>query len=197
MAIDPSPTKYFTMEQFAVYTFWQLVASMGGIGVLMIGFSTWIANLLAKNILLKHTEKSNIVLERVKTELQKEVDGKLEELRVRSQNQVDFVLRKREVYERLAKSLRIFLLGGNNTDEDKKDFLAAYDLAYLWASDPLVVALGELLDILLIHSQFPDTKNQVKMKRLYEKALLEMRKDSGFPETSLPADSYKFIAIIN
>lgn len=99
--------------------------------------------------------------------------------------------------------MRVLLKADSDPEQQKKDkvaFLTAYDKGYIWASEPVIVAIRVLIQILeakaaiegqlkgssgaraslvITESQRLDTE----ARRLYQSCMLEMRKDSGCPES--------------
>lgn len=98
--------------------------------------------------------------------------------------QQELLIRRRNVYAKLAQSLRIFLASSiQPTEPDKRAFLAAYDEAALWASEEVVAAVAFLLDINVQHSKDPTSVSQEQYKAAFIHCMTAMRKDSGFPNT--------------
>ena len=98
--------------------------------------------------------------------------------------QQELLVRRRNVYAKLAQSLRIFLSSNiQTTEQDKRAFLAAYDEAALWASEEVVAAVAVLLDLNVQHSQNPASVSQAAYRAAFVHCITAMRKDSGFPQT--------------
>jgi hypothetical protein len=111
-----------------------------------------------------------------------------------SHSKLDILTRKRVVYQNMAISMRIFVQDNlTNSEENKRNFLNTYDLCYLWGSDEVLKIIGEFLDLNMNMDSTPDIDKQSRMKELYSKCLIEMRKDSGHDNTKLTKDSYKFV----
>lgn len=107
----------------------------------------------------------------------------------------DILTRKRKIYQQMAVSMRIFLKDNSTTsDKNKKDFLNTYDLCYLWGSDEVIKIIGNFLDLNIEQVSNPDIDNQQRMKELYSKCLIEMRRDSGHQNTELNINSYKIVS---
>ena len=101
--------------------------------------------------------------------------------------------RRRRVYEEMCNSLRVFIDGHDGTEEGKKKFYAAYAAAWLWASDEV---LGELNRFIALQRQFAADRGSVpqqQLKAAYASTVLAMRKDAGFPGTSVQGASYQFV----
>jgi hypothetical protein len=130
--------------------------------------------------------------------------AEIEEL---SSQRLDALTRRRDVYARLATKMRIFLradVPAEQLEKDKWAFLAAYDEGYIWASEGVAAAIHSLVETLerkraadanakvmppnasgypkvQASSQALDTEAQERYKR----CLLEMRRDCGFPDSSV------------
>lgn len=111
------------------------------------------------------------------------------EARAREQ---ELLIRRRNVYTKLATSMRVFLGSGSDPQgpELRRQFLAAYDEAVLWAPDPVLGCIARFLDM----NQEPLIRtgmiNQEALRAAFEECILMMRRDSGFPHTSL---RYRFV----
>lgn len=100
--------------------------------------------------------------------------------------------KKREVYENIATAMSIFLQGRIVSDEDRDKFLSETRKIWLWASDLVVRAMNSFVDIMKEDSTSRPL-DQERAKTAYAKFVLEMRKDIGFPKTTLAEDGYKFV----
>ena len=116
----------------------------------------------------------------------------LERLRADLREESEILGRRRNLYERLVKALDIFVAGRPATQEQKNGFLADYSTLWLWAPDSVVRAVTELLDLNAILAEEPNRVDQRTLKQAYTKCILEMRKSSGFPETTLNHEEYRF-----
>jgi hypothetical protein len=128
------------------------------------------------------------------------------ELQELSTQRLDALNRKRDVYARLATKLRIFLKANTPAAQVQNvqvAFLEAYDEGYLWASEPVVAAVRDFIDaiekktaadksLLLmppnapIYGELSATVQalDVPARDLYQRCLLEKRRDSGFPSSA-------------
>ena len=70
------------------------------------------------------------------------------------------------------------------TEQQIRDFERSYDLSFIWASDEVVGAVGNLLDAIAIHTAAPGSMPQPKMKELYIECMAAMRRDGGFDSTT-------------
>ena len=123
--------------------------------------------------------RANQELERVKNELQGEMD---------------VLVRRRDVYAKLAHEMRVFLRVDNQLDQVKQaqqlqNFLKAYDEVCLWGAESVVNQLGELLDLSLVEAEAQAaatnlTQHNAQKLQAYQACIEEMRRDSGFPDTA-------------
>jgi hypothetical protein len=82
--------------------------------------------------------------------------------------------------------MRVFLSGGKQaTDDQKRDFLIAFDQACLWASEDVALALVEFLQLSVRNTSEPGSVSNEQFKDGYRACLVAMRRDCGFPETKL------------
>jgi hypothetical protein len=88
-------------------------------------------------------------IEREKAEMARFHETHRSELQELSTQRQDTLNRKRDVYAELATKMRI-LLRANMTpqqqEQDKWAFLGAYDKGYVWASEPVITAIGNLIE---------------------------------------------------
>lgn len=95
----------------------------------------------------------------------------------------DALVRRRDVYCDIACTMRVFLTGSHpSTPDDKRAFLRAYDIAYLWASRDVVSSLNAFLEQVVIPDGGELSSTQEERKRAYAAALSAMRMDSGHEE---------------
>lgn len=96
----------------------------------------------------------------------------------------ELLVRRRNVYAKLALGLRVFLSSSiRHTEDDKRAFLAAYDEAALWASEDVVAALAVFIDLSVQHTGNPASVSQDAYKAAFAHCVTAMRKDSGFPDS--------------
>jgi len=108
-------------------------------------------------------------------------------------NNEDKVLEKRrQIYEKIAYSLTIFISGHGVTKEQETLFYDAYAAAWLWASESVLVKLNIFINTQINHTENKEVITQEKMKLQYGEIILEMRRDVGFKETELEANNYIF-----
>jgi predicted nuclease with TOPRIM domain len=190
-----------------------ILASIGGAGAILLGLSNWLGKIWSSRVIEREKAELTKSIERVKAELQESNERVKAELQSISSQRQDALNRKRDVYSDLATNLRVLLKGGNlSQEEDKRAFLRAYDKGYIWASEPLVLALRDLMETLvakaaidtqitsIVGSQLTANPNaqtvgvpeallaetqklDSEAQKRYQNCMLEMRKDCGFPDT--------------
>jgi hypothetical protein len=108
----------------------------------------------------------------------------LEREKAISAREQELLIRRRNVYSKLALSMRV-LLGTHKSGSvpDSGKFLEAYDEAALWASDSVMIEVGLLLDNVKNNVAVPGSVSQASLQTAYMNCMREMRKDSGFPKT--------------
>lgn len=137
-----------------------ILLAFGGGAVILVMLSRWLGGIWAKRILA--TEDAN------------------------RQRDFEALVRRRDIYSRLAVNLRVFLDGTTNPREQlelRQEFLKAYDEAAVWAPDNVMNALGLLLDLTVKNAQGQLTSAEPDRKKAYIECITQMRKDSGFPDT--------------
>ena len=123
------------------------------------------------------------------------------ELQKNREKELDLIYRRREVYGRLIKSMRVFLQKGDptekSTEEEKNEFLAAYDEMYIWAPDEVLKSVNDIVKLKRIWAakkveaqeankelgKSDIAALQIKYKELHKICLQKIRKDCGFAET--------------
>ncbi len=127
--------------------------------------------------LVESVKKSNsIEIEQIKSEILNE-DKLLE--------------KRREVYEEIALSLKIFISGHAATDEHKNEFHSACSKAWLWAPDSVLGALNIFLDAQVLLAEKTGEIDEITAKQLYANVVLAMRKDVGFSTTK--EEKFRFV----
>jgi hypothetical protein len=98
--------------------------------------------------------------------------------------------KRRENYEKIVDSLRVFIRGHENNIEVQIDFYKTYSSAWLWAPNRVLSALNGFVDLQVKIVSHPGSVTQEQVKESYEKVVLEMRKDLGFSSTE--QEKYRF-----
>ena len=101
--------------------------------------------------------------------------------------------RRRRIYEEMCAALRVFIAGHGGTPEAKERFHAAHAAAWLWASDNVLTALNNFIEVQVLHTANPGSIGQPQMKSAYAAVVLAMRKDAGFAGTAATASDYQFV----
>ena len=116
----------------------------------------------------------------------------IEQLKSNLSNEDKILEKRREVYEDIVESLRLFISGHSANDKQKNHFYSAYSKAWLWAPDAVLNALNHFLDAQVSIANNFGSIDQTTAKALYEKVIIEMRKDVGFENTT--ENKYRFVA---
>ena len=152
-----------------------LLASVGTAGGIILALSGWLGKVWA-----------NRIADRERATFAKDLEQYRHQLSELAAHQQDALVRRRDVYAALSTSMRVLLGSGQAaTDEQKREFLRAYDQSCLWASEGVADAIGELLDGMKTNVAAPGTVSQARLQDLYASCILAMRRDSGFPATGL------------
>lgn len=122
-----------------------------------------------------------------------EITNCVERVRAAISRETALLEKRREVYERIANSLRIFIAGHVATDIQKEEFHAAYSACWLWAPDELLVVLNDFIQMQQDIAANPSTHSQNELKNSFSEVMLIMRKDVGFATTEINQGSYKFV----
>ena len=109
----------------------------------------------------------------------------LENERAQLAREHELLVRRRNVYTKLALTMRIFLTSDSPASKEQKDaFLAAYDEAALWAAEDVAIELGKFLDMQIEHAKKPGSVSQQLLQEGFVRCVSIMRKDCGFPNTT-------------
>jgi len=124
-------------------------------GLLLI--SIWVIFLLLRAYLPSYFKKKgeNLATKEDIAEITKQIEQVKMEFTTKSQ----VLFKKRETYEKIVQSLRIFIQGNEATGSDKKQMLDAYSTAWLWASDLALKKLNYHIDL-----QLKNTSNSWPVK---------------------------------
>lgn len=165
-----------------------IILSFGGSSVILYGLTKWLGGIWASKIIGK-----------VQQEYQKELEilrqkGSVELERLKSSHdfEMDYLVRKRENYEKMTIAMRVHLK--QSGESNLKDFLESHDIMHLWASDRVMSALNDFMDILISQTSKPSPSNQPILKKRYAQVIIEMRKDTGFSKTTLTSEHFRFVS---
>ncbi len=122
-----------------------------------------------------------------------EITDRVEEIRAEFSKKSVLFEKRREVYERISDSLRIFISGHSATPEQQNSFHAAYSACWLWAPDDVLINLNRFIRMQQEVASKPDAYTQDELKDVYGEIILGMRKDVGFPDTALEVRGYIFV----
>ncbi len=146
-----------------------------------------------KNLATKEDiEEITSKVERVKAQYSTD----MERLKADIQKELSFITKKREMYHEIVKSLGIFISDRGATEESKAKFLSDYSSMWLWAPDSVVIALNKFVDIQIAHLRHPGSIDQQDMRHAFATFVIEMRKDTGFSNTNIDPNDYKFVSFI-
>ena len=135
-----------------------ILFSLGGGAVIVFALSQWLGGVWAGRIL--ENERATLTREH------------------------ELLVRRRNVYTKLALSMRVFLNSGVSATPDQQNaFLAAYDEAALWASEEVIAALATFLDIQVQNQKKPGSVTQETQRAEFVHCITAMRRDCGFPQS--------------
>ena len=151
-----------------------VITSLGGSVAIILACSSWLGKVWATRIADAEKAKFAEDLERYRNELHQ-----------LAEERQDALTRKRDVYGRLAASMRVFLRTGTaSTAEDKRAFETAFDHAALWASEEVAKTIGSFLELSTRHTADRASVSNDEFKDAYRSCMNAMRRDCGFPDTT-------------
>lgn len=146
-----------------------ILVSVGVSGAIIVSISKWLSGLIAKR-------------------LEQSYQARLDKA---AADEFDLLIRRREVYSRLIKSMRVFLSSKvAATVEEENEFLRSYDECCLWAPDEVLAAIGEFLDLNIQKSKSQKSVDQNDYRKTYTNCIEKIRQDSGFKDTNIV---YRFV----
>jgi len=114
-------------------------------------------------------------------------------LDLRYNKKIEEMNKKRKIYEDLIDSLNVFISNRSESEELKKKLLETYARLWLWASDDVIIEVGEFLQ-----NQIDKDKNnnltELELKKSFVNAVIAMRKDIGYHDTLVSESNYKFVS---
>ena len=126
-----------------------------------------------------------------------DITKRVEKVRKEISQESTLLEKRRDVYERISNSLRIFISGHSSSKSEKENFHTAYSACWLWAPDPIIEKLNIFLEMQISIATTPNSYSQKEIKEVYSKLILEMRKDVGFPSTKILETDYSFVQFGN
>ena len=126
-----------------------------------------------------------------------QITDKIESVKSIYNNENKVLEKRRQIYEEIVSSLRIFISGHGVTKEQKEKFYEAYASAWLWAPDSVLIKLNTFVDQQIKYTEKTEVTSQDMMKEQYGDIILEMRKDVGFEETQTTSTNYVFATFGN
>ena len=122
-----------------------------------------------------------------------DITAQAEKVRAEISKESALLEKRREVYERITNSLRVFISGHASTEDVKEKFHAAYSACWLWAPDAIIENLTKFIKMQQAVVTDPKSYSQGEIKRVCGEIILGMRKDVGFPSTKMDAARYSFV----
>lgn len=137
-------------------------------------------------------------LENYKKELEYQLEELKKNISLEISDEVAKNEHKRMVYTNLIASMAVFI-GGRISPEQHdvyvQNFYNNYDVAWLWASDEVLMKLSTYMQFKIDQANPESSKDkfsEVKEKELFLECVFSMRKDV-FKNTTLEKEAYKFI----
>ncbi len=122
-----------------------------------------------------------------------DITSRVERVRTAISQEAALLEKRREVYERITNALRIFIAGHVADNTAKEEFHSAYSACWLWAPDNLLNLLNQFIAIQHEIAVDQSSHGQDEMKKLFGDIMLAMRKDTGFADTDVKKDQYRFV----
>jgi hypothetical protein len=164
-----------------------VVLSLGGGGVIVIALSSWLGKVWASRI-----------AEAERARFSRDIEGYKNDLRQLSEERRDALTRKRDIYARLAVSMRVFLAAKKpSSDDEKREFLMAFDQAALWASEEVAQTLSIFVECSIRNTRQPGSVSNDELKNAYRACLNAMRLRISRYEIRLPSGYFPMSAFWN
>lgn len=123
-----------------------------------------------------------------------DITNMVESVRAEFAKESHLLEKRREVYERISDSLRIFIDGHNNCSQQQNAFHSAYSACWLWAPDDVLINLNKFIKMQQDNAENNHAAHdQERLKQVYCEIILSMRKDVGFSETTIGTERYAFV----
>lgn len=122
-----------------------------------------------------------------------DITKKVETVRAEVAKETILLEKRRDLYEKLADTMRIFISGHSATEAQKEAFHTAYVKCWLWAPDSLIQTLNDFLEMQKDVAADQSRHRQEELKNLFCAVITEMRKDAGFSETAQSQQTFAFV----
>ncbi|MBP9101185.1 MAG: hypothetical protein KBF68_07400 [Nitrosomonas sp.] len=123
-----------------------------------------------------------------------EITKRVESVRADFSKESQLLEKRREVYERISDSLRIFIDGHHNCSQQQNAFHSAYSACWLWAPDEVLIKLNKFIEMQKNNAaNGNEMHSQEELKQIYCEIILSMRRDVGFSETTIDKETYAFV----
>lgn len=122
-----------------------------------------------------------------------DITAKVEKVRAAITQESSLLEKRREVYERITDTLRIFISGHEASATQKEEFHAAYASCWLWAPDALIQKLNDFLKLQIDMARDTTSHSQEELKEAFGVVIIEMRKDVGFASTKQSVNGFLFM----
>lgn len=159
-------------------------------GLILRGYLPSYFNEKGKNLATK--EDIELITDKVE-KVRSQYISDIERLKSSLEDEARRVEKRRDVYEKITDSLRIFITGHSSNQNQKDGFLNSYSTAWLWAPDEVLKALNDFLSLQLRYAQNQALVKQEEMKTAYVRCVMAMRKDVGFSDTTVGTEDYQFV----
>jgi hypothetical protein len=85
------------------------IVSLGGGGAIVFGVSSWLGKIWANRFMQAEQQKHAVELEQLRSQLRRQQELELERLRASHSAEIDVLIRRREVYQKMVSSMHIHL----------------------------------------------------------------------------------------
>jgi hypothetical protein len=124
-----------------------IISSSGFSGAITLGMSHWLGKIWA--------------------------DRLIDRERAKLKSDEEALVRKRDVYAKLAINMRVFLNSHELTKSDRREkFLEAYDEAYIWASQDVIEAMDKFIELIQENTAMPDSVPEQERRVLMLRACM-------------------------
>ncbi|AEG02384.1 hypothetical protein [Methylomonas methanica] len=181
------------MEEIERIMDWLILVSIWLLSVVIYFSGRTYFNEKGKNLATREDiRKITEIVESIRLQNNQEI----ELLKAQLNNTSEALVRRRDVYENLGGSIRIFIQGQFPDQslrlQRQQEFLDSYISAWLWAPDENIRALNAFI---YMNQREPaeDNPKQRKLKDAFYQVIVGLRKDAGFPDTELKLEDFVFV----